>query len=133
MRRTRRREREEEPQPSVEEVPIDPEELELEQFLDSVGGQGIAEVFLYRLLPSGKQRYVDSGPVQKFTEQFVQATYGAGDYLVRSKLNGRWYRSKSFSVESLPGATVSGPVASHDSEFERLKMEFETQRVRLEQ
>ena len=53
---------------------------------------------------------------------------------MRAKLNGRWYKSKSFSVESAPGQiTAPRAIASHDSEIERLKMELEAHRLRLEQ
>ena len=80
MRRARRRDREEElSQP--EETQVDPEEIELAEFLDGVGGQGIAEVHLYRLLESGKQKFVDSGPPSKFSEKMVQTTYGGGVYV----------------------------------------------------
>src|SRR5437867_540166 len=49
--RIRRREREEE-LPPVEEIEASPEEVELSDFPDGLGLQGISEVSLYRLLPS---------------------------------------------------------------------------------
>jgi len=130
--RTRRRERKEE-LPPVEEIEASPEEVELSDFLDGLGPHGISEVSLYRILPSGKQRFITSGPPTQFSEQYVQAQFGDGDYLARAKLNGRWYKSKSFSVEALPGTAVPKMAAGHDSEIERLKMELEAQRLRLEQ
>ena len=131
MRRTRRREREEEP-PQVEEIEASPEEVELSDFLDGLGPQGISEVSLYRLLPSGKQRFITSGPPSQFSEQYVQAQFGEGDYLARAKLNGRWYRSKSFSVEVAPGTVPTlAVVPNHDAELERLKAQIEGQRLEL--
>jgi hypothetical protein len=116
--------------PSHDEIEISPEEVELADFLDGLGPQGISEVCLYRVLPSGKQRFITSGPPTQFSEQYVQAQFGEGDYLARAKLGGQWYRSKSFSVEAAPG---SPKLLAHDSETERLKMELEAQRLRLEQ
>ena len=72
----------------------------LPDFLDSLGLQGISEVFLYRILPSGKQQFITSGSPTQFSEKYVQAEFGEGDYLARAKLNGRWYKSISFSVEA---------------------------------
>ena len=73
----------------------------LDEFLDGLEAQGISQVWLYRVLPTGEYKFVTSGgPPSKFSEQYVQVTYGGGDYMVRSKLNGRWFRSKSFSVEA---------------------------------
>jgi len=128
----RRREREEEP-PQIEEIEASPEEVELSDFLDALGPQGISEVSLYRLLPSGKQRFITSGPPSQFSEQYVQAQFGEGDYLARAKLNGRWYRSKSFSVEAAPGTvTIPTVVPNHDAELERLKAQIEGQRLEME-
>src|SRR5437870_12743898 len=76
------------------------EEVELSDFLDGLGPQGISEVSVYRLLPSGKQRFITSGPPSQFSEQYIQVQFGEGDYLARAKLNGRWYKSKSLSVEA---------------------------------
>jgi hypothetical protein len=44
-------------------------------------------------------------------------------YLARAKLNGRWYKSKSFSVEAAPGTVGALPqvTPNHDAELERLK------------
>jgi hypothetical protein len=131
--RTRRREPEDEPQ-RLEEIEISPEEVELSDFLDGLGPQGISEVSLYRILPSGKQRFITSGPPGQFSEQFVQAQFGDGDYLARAKLNGRWYKSKSFSVEATPGTTTAMPsmIPNHDAELERLKAQIESQRLEIE-
>src|SRR5262245_39932858 len=99
--RTRtKRQREEDLSPQLEEIEVSPEEIELSDFLDGLGPQGISEVSLYR--PS-KQRFITSGPPSQFSEQYVQPQFGDGDYLARAKLNGRWYKSKSFSVEAVPG------------------------------
>jgi hypothetical protein len=130
--RTRRREREDEPAP-VEEFEFSPEEIELSDFLDGLGPQGISEVSLYRILPSGKQRFITSGPPVQFSEQFVQGQFGEGDYLARAKLNGRWYKSKSFSVEASPGAAPTQSMTpKHDAELERLKAQIESQRLEME-
>src|SRR5215475_3468192 len=121
--RTRRREREEVLSPQLEEIELSPEELELADFLDGLGPQGVSEVSLYRILPSGKQRFITGGPPSQFSEQYVQAQFGDGDYLARAKLNGRWYKSKSFSVEAAPGTVAAFPpvMLNHDAELERLK------------
>ena len=131
--RTRRREREEEPS-QLEEIEASPEEVELSDFLDGLGPQGISEVSLYRILPSGKQRFITSGPPSQFSEQYVQAQFGEGDYLARAKLNGIWWKSKSFSVEAALG-TVSAArqvIPNHDAELERLKAQIESQRLEIE-
>jgi hypothetical protein len=83
-----RRRRDEEDVLEIHEPPAAPEELELADFLDNLGPAGVSEVALYRVLPSGKQRFIASGPPSQFSEQYVQVTYGAGDYLARAKLNG---------------------------------------------
>src|SRR5262249_15359961 len=129
----RRRDRPEEP-PQFEEIEGTPEEVELSDFLDGLGPHGISEVSLYRLLPSGKQRFITSGPPSQFSEQYVQAQFGEGDYLARAKLNGRWYKSKSFSVEAAPGAGVVVPsvIPNHDAELARLKAQIDSQRLELE-
>jgi hypothetical protein len=132
VRRTRKHEPEEQGQPSVE-LSIDPEEFELEQFLDSLGGQGIANVKLYRILPTGKHQFVDEGPPVKFSEKTVQVDHGAGDYLIRSQLNGRWYRSKTFSVApilSIEGQKGGG--ISSTSEIDLLKARIEADRGEME-
>ena len=133
MRKTkpRRREREEEV-PQVEDIGATPEEVELADFIDGLGPQGISEVSLYRLLPTGKQRFITSGPPAQFSEQYVQAQYGEGDYLARAKLNGYWYKSKAFSVEAVPGTVAASPKVSHDAELERLKALIESQRLEME-
>jgi len=117
--RTRRRERVQDLSPQLEEIDVSPEEIELSDFLDGLGPQGISEVSLYRILPSGKQRFITSGPPSQFSEQYVQAQFGDGDYLARAKLNGRWYKSKSFSVEAAPGTVTAIPpvIADHDVEL----------------
>src|SRR5215831_14052254 len=132
--RTRRREREEDLSPQLEEIDVTPEEVELSDFLDGLGPQGISEVSLYRILPSGKQRFITSGPPSQFSEQYVQAQFGDGDYLARAKLNGRWYKSKSFSVEAAPGTVAAIPtmVPNHDTELDRLKAQIESQRLGME-
>jgi hypothetical protein len=130
--RNRQRHREEESQ-QAEEIEINPEEVELSDFLDGLGPQGISEVSLYRVLPSGKQRFITSGPPSQFSEQYVQVQFGEGDYLARAKLNGHWYKSKSFSVEAAPGTGHGAPViADHDTELERLKAQIESQRLEIE-
>jgi hypothetical protein len=120
--------------PQVEEIEINPEEVELSDFLDGLGPQGISEVSLYRVLPSGKQRFITSGPPSQFSEQYVQVQFGEGDYLARAKLNGRWFKSKSFSVEGAPGTLGSAApvIANHDAELERLKAQIESQRLEME-
>ena len=128
-----RRERAEDHLPHLEEIEITPEEVELADFLDGLGPHGVSEVSLYRVLPSGKQRFLTNGSPNQFSEQYVQGQFGDGDYLARAKLNGRWYKSKSFSVEAPPGAVGQKLVAGYDSELERLKMELEAQRLRLDQ
>lgn len=76
--RSRRREPEEEP-PPLEEITATPEEVELSDFLEGLGPQGISEVSLYRILPSGKQRFITSGPPGQFSELYVQGQFGEGD------------------------------------------------------
>jgi hypothetical protein len=117
-----------------EEFEVSPEEIELSDFLDGLGPQGISDMSLYRILPSGKQRFITSGLPTQFSELYVQAQFGDGDYLARAKLNGRWYKSKSFSVEAIPGTgTVTAPVIpSHDAELERLKAQIASQRLEME-
>ena len=67
--RIRRREREEE-LPPVEEIEASPEEVELSDFPDGLGPQGISEVSLYRLLPrSGRPTRYQVGPT---TEPYVR-------------------------------------------------------------
>jgi hypothetical protein len=100
-----------------------------------LGPQGISEVSVYRVLPSGKQRFITSGPPSQFSEQYVQVQFGEGDYLARAKLNGRWYKSKSFSVEAAPGSqpTAFSVVPNHNgAELERLKAQIESQRLEIE-
>ena len=60
--------------------------------------------------------------------------FGEGDYLARAKLNGRWYKSKSFSVEAAPGtvAATTTLTPNHDAELERLKAQIESQRLEME-
>ena len=132
--RSRRQEPEERLSPQFEEIDVTPEEVELSDFLDGLGPQGISEVSLYRILPSGKQRFITSGPPSQFSEQYVQAQFGDGDYLARAKLNGRWYKSKSFSVEAAPGTVAAFPpvMLNHDAELERLKAQLESQRLEME-
>src|SRR5262245_50415592 len=94
----RRRRREDEEARKIEQQEqVSLEETGLSEFLDGLGPEGISEVSLYRVLPTKKQEFVTSGPPSQFSEQYVQVTYGGGDYMVRSKLDGRWFRSKSFS------------------------------------
>jgi hypothetical protein len=132
--KSRRQEPEERLPPQLEEIDISPEEVELSDFLDGLGPYGISEVSLYRILPSGKQRFITSGPPSQFSEQYVQGQFGDGDYLARAKLNGRWYKSKSFSVEAAPGAVATVPpmTPNHDAELERLKAQIESQRLEME-
>src|SRR5215467_11818229 len=85
-----------------------PEEMELNDFLDNLGPEGISEVHLYQILPTGKKLFVTSGSPAQFSELAVQTTYGAGDYIARAKLNGKWFRSKNFSVAAPPGVLAAG-------------------------
>src|SRR5262245_29555984 len=126
MGRTKTRRGRDEELASLEEIEVNPEEVELSDFLHGLGPQGISEVSLYRVLPSGKQRFVTGGPPSQFSEQYVQVQFGEGDYLARAKLNGRWYKSKSFSVEAAPGTVTVVPTSSpdHDGELERLKAQI---------
>jgi hypothetical protein len=131
--RPRNKHSEREVPPQFEEIEASPEEIELSDFLDGLGPQGISEVSLYRILPSGKQRFITSGSPSQFSEQYVQTQFGEGDYLARAKLNGRWYKSKSFSVEASPGKTATPQVIpNHDAELERLKAQIESQRLEME-
>jgi hypothetical protein len=92
--KTRQRVREEEPA-LIEEIEVNPEEIELADFLDGLGPQGISEVSLYRVLPSGKQRFITGGPPSQFSEQYVQVQFGEGVYAFRGDeygvLNGRFH------------------------------------------
>lgn len=88
--------------PRREEEEISTADVPVEDFLESLARVGINEVSLYRIEPNGNHRRITSGPVRQFTEVYVQQTYRGGDYLVRSRLNGHWYRSKSFSVADPP-------------------------------
>ena len=66
--RNRRKEPEERLPPQFEEIDITPEEVEVSDFLEGLGPQGISEVSLYRILPSGKQRFITSGPPSQFAD-----------------------------------------------------------------
>jgi hypothetical protein len=131
MRKHPRREIEEQ-QPD-EILQADAEQIELDTFLDAIGAEGSVKVKLYRLTPTGKQVFIQEGPPSIFSESSVQAEHGGGDYLLRSLLNGRWHRSKAFSVAPSLG-TPAVPVRhlSTDAELEHLKVQLETQRVQLE-
>src|SRR5215471_21436283 len=108
--------------------PATVEENELSDFLDGLGPQGVTEVKLYRVLASGKQKFITSGPPAQFSEQYVQITFGEGDYMLRSRLNGAWYRSKNFSVEAPLGIAIQGNGSDmHNSELDRLKLELDAQ------
>jgi len=77
--------------------------------------------------------FIQEGPPLIFSESGVQAEHGGGDYLLRSLLNGRWHRSKAFSVAPPPGTpAVPAHHLGSDAELERLKVQLETQRVQLE-
>jgi hypothetical protein len=132
-RTTNRRLDREEELVSFEQIEAGPE-AELSDFLDGLGPQGISEVSLYRVLPSGKQRFITSGPPSQFSEQYVQVQFGDGDYLAPAKLKGRWYKSKSFSVEAAPGtpAAAAPAIPNHDAELERLKAQLESHRLEME-
>lgn len=119
----------------VDAEDVTTEEHELVGFLDNLGPQGISEVTLYRILPNGKQRFVTSGPPGQFSEQYIQVTYGGGDYLVRAKLNGKWFRSKNFSIEGAPinGNGNGGLRVNTDSDLERMKIDLEAQRLKLQE
>ena len=116
-------------EPDNPPTPANDESSELEEFLDSLGS-GISEISLYRIDPNGKQKFVAAGPVSQFTESYVQQTYKGGDYVVRSRAGGRFYRSKLFSVEDPPGTIESRQ--SPNAEIERLKAEIERQRLEME-
>lgn len=110
------------------------EESELADFMDGLGPVGISEVNLYRVLPSGKQRFCTSGPAGQVTERWIQNTYGGGDFLVRAKLNGKWFRSKNVSIEGPPIDTYApGYLNPKDTDLERLKVDLEAQRLRLQE
>src|SRR5262245_60020358 len=132
MRKHSRREIEE--QPPNDFLQADVEQIELDTFLDAIGAEGSVKVKLYRLTTTGKLVFIQEGPPSIFSEGGVQAEHGGGDYLFRSLLNGRWHRSKAFSVAALPGASAAVPVhhLSGDAELEHLKVQLETQRVQLE-
>jgi hypothetical protein len=106
-------------------------EQELVDFIDSVGPEGVSEVSLYRILQTGKWRFLISGPPSQFSEQYVQHTFGGGDYLIRGKINGRWFRSKTFSVEGL-NVDGNGKVNPASDELERLRLLIQEQQVRME-
>ena len=132
-RRAARRHEDEEVVMSSDELEITPEELELQEFLENLGPQGISEVSLYRVLPTGKQKFVTSGPPSEFSELSIQQKHKGGDYLLRCKLNGRWFRSKAVSIEDPSGMEASAPVMpNHDAELERLKALIESQRLEIE-
>jgi hypothetical protein len=117
------------PAGDLEEVPT--EQQEPEGFLQSLGPMGVSEVALYRLEPNGKHRFLTSGPVSQFSVLYVQQTFKGGDYLVRGRLNGRWYGGKAFSVADPPG-TEAARVMANDSEVERLRAQIESQRLEIE-
>lgn len=107
------------------------EETELVSFLDNLGPSGVSECSLYRITPQGKQKFVTAGPPSQFTELFVQQQYGGGDYLIRAKLNSKWFRSKGFSVE---GPAINTHVGGDGgSELERIRADLEAQRLRLQE
>ena len=109
-------------------------ELELTDFFDSIGPEGVSEVSLYRVLATnGKQRFICSGPPTQFTESYIQSSYGGGDYLLRARLDGKYYRSKMICVES-PNALNSNGNGhpSAESELERLRLEIKEQQVRMQ-
>src|SRR5439155_11359129 len=60
--------------------------------------------------------------------------FGEGDYLARAKLNGIWWKSKSFSVEAALGTVAAARqvIPNHDAELERLKAQIESQRLEIE-
>ena len=86
--RIRRREREEE-LPPVEEIEASPEEVELSDFPDGLGPQGISEVSLYRLLPSIE----DSSEVPQ---------------VWRLRSEGSWTSHDGSSVDFLGDGTIFG-------------------------
>jgi hypothetical protein len=65
VRKTKVTRRERDELPQVEDIVTTPEEVELSDFIDGLGPQGISEVSLYRLLPTGKQRFITSCPSPK--------------------------------------------------------------------
>jgi hypothetical protein len=124
-----------EDEPVVEIVQPSREENELSDFLDSLGPQGVTQVKLYRLMPTGKQVFMTGGPPSQFSEMYVQLTFGEGDYMVRSIVDGRSGPSKSFSVGPMPGGNTKANANGshhHDSELEHLKLELNAQQLRIE-
>jgi hypothetical protein len=113
-----------------EEVPR--EQHELDNFFESLGSAGVTEVTLWRRDPSGKYRFLTSGPVSQFSDlMYVQQTFKGGDYQVKGRLNGRHYGSQSFSVADPPGSETPR-VTANDSEVERLRAQIESQRLEME-
>jgi hypothetical protein len=61
----------------------------------------------------------------------VQTSFGSGDYLVRGKVNGKWFRSKTFSVEGLTPEGKPGGYGT-DSELDRLRLQIQQTQVQME-
>jgi len=83
VRRNKRRIPEDELPVSNDEIEASAEEIELSDFLENLGPEGVTEVCLYRVLPTGKRVFVTSGPPSQFSELSVQQNHGAGDYIAR--------------------------------------------------
>ena len=99
-------------------------EGELMEFLENLGPSGISEISLYRIKDTGKQVFLEQGPPAQFTEQYVLTKFGGGDYMVRSRLNGKWFRSKNFSVEGMQ-LSSNGHSGAQDQEIEKIKVRMQ--------
>jgi hypothetical protein len=108
-------------------------EIEIDSFIEGIGPTGVAEVSLYRMKPNGRQIFIVTGPPGQFSEMYVQNTYGGGDYLVRGKIDGKWFRSRTFSVEGPPVSTSPAHASNADTEIERLKLQIQQQQMTMEQ
>jgi len=78
----------------LEKIAASPEEVELSDFLEGLGPQGISEVSLYRLLPSGKQRFITSGPPGQFSAERGSRRNGK-----TAPNNGSFFRSRRDAAE----------------------------------
>jgi hypothetical protein len=129
----RRRDESEELPVVIEQEQPSREDTEVSDFLDSLGPKGITEVKLFRIERTGKQVFLTSGPPSQFSEQYAQLTFGAGDYMVRAYKDSKWEGSKNFSVGAPPGGAPGVNGSGMVPELERLKLELDAQRLRLEQ
>ena len=109
------------------EVEIEPQtpEGELMEFIDNLGPTGVTEISLYRIKDTGKQVFLEQGPPGQFTEQYVQSKFGGGDFMVRSRLNGKWFRSKNFSVEGTQKPFPGHNAMIQEAEIEKIKVRMQ--------